>query len=104
MMLCGLYYMVLWSLFSYLLTQLLMYVSIYIYVCIYVCMYLCRPMNVCLGMYVCTMYIMLCAIDRALERKVMEDLTGPGRERVDRLPILVSGQNYSEVFVCSQTS
>ena len=30
------------------------------------------------------MYIMLCAIDRALGGKIMEDLTGPGRERVDR--------------------
>ena len=31
-------------------------------------------MNVCLGMYVCTMYIMVCAIDHGLGRKIMEDL------------------------------
>src|SRR6218665_685805 len=55
---------------------------------------------ICLGMYVhvCTMYIMLCATDRALGRKIMEDLTGPDRERVDRLPLLVSGQNIVKLL------
>ena len=28
----------------------------------------------------------------------MEDLTGPGRERVDRLPLLVSGQNIVKLL------
>lgn len=55
-------------------------------------------MNVCLGIYACTMYIKFCAIDRALGRKIMEDLTGPGRERVDRLPLLVSGQNIVKLL------
>ena len=41
---------------------------------------------------------MLCAIGRALERKIMEDLTGPGQERVDCLPILVSGQNIVKLL------
>ena len=50
------------------------------------------------------LYIMLCAIDRALGRKIMEDLTGLGRERFDRLPTLVSGENKdSEAFVYPQT-
>ena len=48
--------------------------------------------------HVCTMYIMLCAIDRALGRKIIEGITGPGRERVDRLPILVSGQNMVKLL------
>ena len=30
--------------------------------------------------------------------KIMEDFTGPGRERVDRLPILVSGQNLVKLL------
>jgi len=33
--------------------------------------------------------------------KIMEDLTCPGRERVDRLPILVSGQNVVKVKLLS---
>ena len=56
-------------------------------------------MNVCLGIYARTMYIKFCAIDRALGRKIMEDLTGPGREQVDRrLPLLVSGQNIVKLL------
>ena len=55
-------------------------------------------MNACLGVYVCPMSIMLCAIDRALGRKIMEGITGPGRERVDRLPILVSGENMVKLL------
>src|SRR6218665_3793929 len=75
-----------------------MYMCIYIYVCIYVCMQVCRPINVCLGIYACTMYIKFCAIDCALGRKIMKDLTGPGRDRVDRLPLLVSGQNIVKLL------
>jgi len=34
-------------------------------------------------------YVMLCAIDRALGWRIMEDLTGPGRERIqDRINIV----------------
>src|SRR6218665_773863 len=44
------------------------------------------------------MFNKFCAIDCALGRKIMKDLTGPGRERVDRLPLLVSGQNIVKLL------